>query len=117
MCRGLGGSFAHVLFPRLFLIAFTFAQPFLITSVLELLEKPEDEGSRIKGYFLVIATLLIYLGIAVRQMTALAIIFLIGSVIFTAQQPCFKSLHYDIPRRNCVPHIQQDACPQRWNIG
>ena len=68
MFRGLGGSFARALFPRSALIAFTFAQPFLITSVLQLLKKPEDANSRMKGYCLVVATLIIYVGIAVRQL-------------------------------------------------
>jgi ATP-binding cassette, subfamily C (CFTR/MRP), member 1 len=71
MFRGLGGTFAHVLLPRSALIAFTFAQPFLITSVLQLLEKPEGPNSPIKGYFLVVATLLIYLGIAASQLPPL----------------------------------------------
>jgi hypothetical protein len=44
---------------------FTFAQPFLITQVLEFLKTEDDEGSRQKGYYLVAATGLIYLGIAV----------------------------------------------------
>ena len=71
MFRGLGGTFAHVLLPRTALIIFTFAQPFLITRVLQLLEESDDANSHMKGYFLVLATLLIYLGIAVRLLSPL----------------------------------------------
>jgi ATP-binding cassette subfamily C (CFTR/MRP) protein 1 len=65
--RALKGSFALVLFPRLCLIGFTFAQPFLITRVLSLLEEADDEMSRKQGYGLMGATALIHLGIAVCQ--------------------------------------------------
>jgi hypothetical protein len=60
-------QFAHVFVPRLCLIGFTFAQPFLISRVLGLLLEPESETSRYEGYGLVLATAMIYLGIAVGK--------------------------------------------------
>jgi len=58
-------QFAYCVFPRLCLIALIFTQPFLITSVLNLLGKPENDRTRNEGYGLIAATGLIYLGIAV----------------------------------------------------
>ncbi|KAI1100526.1 ABC transporter [Jackrogersella minutella] len=50
--------------PRLFLIGFTFSQPFLISRTLELLSQPESQASRQQGYGIIAATALIYLGLA-----------------------------------------------------
>ncbi|KAI1384393.1 ABC transporter [Hypoxylon trugodes] len=50
--------------PRLFLIGFTFSQPFLISRTLELLGEPDNEASRQKGYGIIGAAALIYLGLA-----------------------------------------------------
>ena len=62
-------QFALVFIPRLSLIGFTFAQPFLISTVMELLLKPDNEASRYEGYGLVLAAAAIYLGIAVSERT------------------------------------------------
>lgn len=62
---GLSRSFAQLIFPRLCLMAFTFAQPFLISRLLTLLEKPDDEATRREGYFLIAATGIMYIGSAV----------------------------------------------------
>ena len=51
--------------PRLCLIGFNFAQPFLITRTLNLLYQPINETSKDEGYGLIGAAGLIYLGIAV----------------------------------------------------
>ncbi|KAI1207078.1 ABC transporter [Annulohypoxylon truncatum] len=50
--------------PRLFLIAFTFSQPFLISRMLELLSGPDSETSRQQGYGLIGAVALVYFGLA-----------------------------------------------------
>ncbi|KAI0881278.1 ABC transporter [Annulohypoxylon maeteangense] len=50
--------------PRLFLIGFTFSQPFLISRTLELLSGPDSEASRQQGYGLIGAAALVYLGLA-----------------------------------------------------
>jgi hypothetical protein len=55
----------RIVLPRLCLVGFNFAQPFLITAVLEQLYQPDDEQSRLRGYELIAATLFIYSGIAV----------------------------------------------------
>ncbi|KAK5992013.1 ABC multidrug transporter B [Cladobotryum mycophilum] len=64
----LRGQFLSVLFPRLCLIIFTFAQPFLISSVLTLLSKPADHDSVRTGYTLIGVTGFIYLGKAISDL-------------------------------------------------
>jgi ATP-binding cassette subfamily C (CFTR/MRP) protein 1 len=61
----LSPRLGRVVVPRLCLIAFTFAQPFLITKVLDLLYKPNNDAGQFEGYLLILATALVYLGIAV----------------------------------------------------
>ena len=63
--RTLRQPYGHVIFPRVCLIGFSFAQPFLITSVLDFLGHADDDMSRNQGYGLIAATGCIYLGIAV----------------------------------------------------
>ena len=53
--------------PRIALAGFQFCQPFLISSILDNLQKPETESSRNNGYGLIGATLLVYTGIAVSS--------------------------------------------------
>ena len=65
--RCLRGQCSYVIFPRLCQIVFTFAQPFLITRVIDLLSEEDSELSRNEGYGLIGATALIYVGIAVRR--------------------------------------------------
>jgi ATP-binding cassette subfamily C (CFTR/MRP) protein 1 len=52
--------------PRIFLSAFTFAQPFLITKIIQYLGEPIDSGNKPIGYGLVGAYGIVYIGIAVR---------------------------------------------------
>jgi hypothetical protein len=47
------------------MIGFNFAQPFMITAVLVYIEDPITPGSWNRGYGLIGATFLIYLGLAV----------------------------------------------------
>lgn len=54
-----------MIFPRLCQIAFTYAQPFMIMRIIDLLEQEDNERTRNEGYGLIGATVLIYLGIAV----------------------------------------------------
>lgn len=54
--------------PRLFLIAFTFAQPFLISRVLDLLTEPDSDSARNTGYGLILAAAFIYLGISLSTL-------------------------------------------------
>jgi ATP-binding cassette subfamily C (CFTR/MRP) protein 1 len=58
---------ARVIIPRLCLTGFTFAQPFLITRVLDLLYKPSNDASQFEGYILILICVLIYIGIAVSR--------------------------------------------------
>lgn len=67
MCRALKGQLALVIFPRLCLIGFTFAQPFLITSMLNWLDDPHSAIN--DSYGLIGATILIYLGMAISTLT------------------------------------------------
>lgn len=60
------GTLALMVIPRLFLIGFTFSQPFLIASVLNWLDDPHSESNA--GYGLIGATLLIYLGMALSNL-------------------------------------------------
>ncbi|CAI7605239.1 unnamed protein product [Penicillium palitans] len=64
--RAFKGTLALMVIPRLFLIGFTFSQPFLIASVLNWLDDPHSESNA--GYGLIGATLLIYLGMAVSNL-------------------------------------------------
>jgi ATP-binding cassette subfamily C (CFTR/MRP) protein 1 len=67
LLRALYRPFGSVILPRLCLIGFTFAQPFLISRVLSLLEEEDDDASRMRGYGMIAATTFIYVGIAVRK--------------------------------------------------
>ncbi|KAK1757136.1 P-loop containing nucleoside triphosphate hydrolase protein [Echria macrotheca] len=53
--------------PRIALIGFTFCQPFLIETLLDYLQAPEETVSKNIGYGLIGATLLIFTGIAVSM--------------------------------------------------
>jgi hypothetical protein len=55
-----------MVFPRLCLIGFNYAQPFLITSLMDLLSQPDDIHTRNKGYGLVGGAALVYFGTAIR---------------------------------------------------
>lgn len=61
-CLGLY-AFVPVL-PRLCLTGFTFAQPFLASSLISYLENPE-EATENQGYGLIGASFLVYTGVAV----------------------------------------------------
>ncbi|PHH63516.1 hypothetical protein CDD81_5797 [Ophiocordyceps australis] len=63
-CKALWWPIASAFIPRLFLIVFTFAQPFLISRVLDLLTEPDNQLSRNTGYGLILAAAVIYLGLA-----------------------------------------------------
>lgn len=56
-----------VILPRLCLVGFNYAQPFLISRAVRLLEETVNEETTDQGYGLIGATALIYLGIAVCQ--------------------------------------------------
>ncbi|OQD96291.1 hypothetical protein PENSOL_c016G04406 [Penicillium solitum] len=64
--RAFKGTLALMVIPRLFLIGFTFSQPFLVASVLNWLDDPRSESNA--GYGLIGATLLIYLGMALSNL-------------------------------------------------
>jgi ATP-binding cassette, subfamily C (CFTR/MRP), member 1 len=63
--KSLGWSATQPVFPRLLLTGFTFAQPFLVSSILDYLQnstiRPKNDGYGLLG-----ACVLIYVGIAVR---------------------------------------------------
>ena len=52
-------------FPRLLLVGFNFAQPFLINRVVQYVNQPIDETNKNDGYGLIGAAILVYIGIAV----------------------------------------------------
>lgn len=54
--------------PRLCLTAFAFGQPFLITRLLSLLSKADDDESRKEGYVLIAATGFTYFGLAITSL-------------------------------------------------
>jgi ATP-binding cassette subfamily C (CFTR/MRP) protein 1 len=58
---------ASIIFPRLCLIGFNYAQPFLITAAIDTISRPKDASEKNDGYGLIGATGLIYLGIAVSE--------------------------------------------------
>ncbi|KAF3026419.1 hypothetical protein E8E14_010909 [Neopestalotiopsis sp. 37M] len=67
-CRALWRPLLLVIFPRLCMIGFTFAQPFLISATLSLLSEPSDQQSTNAGYGIIGATALVYLGLAVSTL-------------------------------------------------
>ncbi|KAJ6139789.1 ABC transporter integral membrane type 1 [Penicillium samsonianum] len=60
-------EFLAVAFPRVCMIGFNFAQPFMITAVLVYIENPITPESLNRGYGLIGATFLIYLGLALSN--------------------------------------------------
>jgi len=60
-------ALASIIFPRLCLVGFNYAQPFLITSAIDYVSQPKNEMNRNDGYGLIGATALIYLGMAVSN--------------------------------------------------
>ncbi|KAJ5513372.1 P-loop containing nucleoside triphosphate hydrolase protein [Penicillium fimorum] len=66
MGRAFKGPLALMVLPRIFLIGFTFSQPFLIASVLNWLDNSHSASNL--GYGLIGATLLIYLGMALSSL-------------------------------------------------
>ncbi|KAG9690493.1 putative multidrug resistance protein, partial [Aureobasidium melanogenum] len=72
--------------PRLFLLGFTFAQPFLISATLRYINESESRSTKDYAYGLIAATLLIYVGIAIssvlfKQCLARIVSFFRGSMI------------------------------------
>jgi ATP-binding cassette subfamily C (CFTR/MRP) protein 1 len=59
-----------IVFPRLCFIGFTFCQPFLISATLEWSERDSDSDDMDKGYGLIGAWFIVYVGIAVRSLQA-----------------------------------------------
>ncbi|KXG48870.1 ABC transporter, transmembrane domain, type 1 [Penicillium griseofulvum] len=66
MGRAFKGPLAFMVLPRIFLIGFTFSQPFLIASVLNWLDNSHSASNL--GYGLIGATVLIYLGMALSNL-------------------------------------------------
>ncbi|RDA86714.1 hypothetical protein CP532_4180 [Ophiocordyceps camponoti-leonardi (nom. inval.)] len=66
--KTLQGPILSAVIPRLFLIAFTFSQPFLISRVLNLLSEPDNETSRNTGYTLIFAAAFIYMGMTMSNL-------------------------------------------------
>jgi ATP-binding cassette, subfamily C (CFTR/MRP), member 1 len=67
VCRALWWPLASAAIPRLCLMGFTFAQPFLIQAILEWLGKGQNVSQN-EGYGLLGATVLIYLGLAISNL-------------------------------------------------
>jgi uncharacterized membrane protein YdbT with pleckstrin-like domain len=66
MGRAFKGPLALMALPRIFLIGFTFSQPFLIAAVLNWLDNSHSTSK--VGYGLIGATILIYLGMALSNL-------------------------------------------------
>ncbi|OOO14952.1 ABC transporter related protein [Aspergillus oryzae] len=64
-------EFLAVVWPRLCLIGFSFAQPFLIMAAVQHVERPMTTETRNRGYGLIGATFLVYLGFECPLQTAL----------------------------------------------
>jgi len=62
-------SLAAIIFPRLCLIGFSYAQPFLISAAIEFVATPASSQNKNDGYGLIGATALIYIGISVRKIS------------------------------------------------
>jgi len=58
-------AIASAFLPRLCMTGFTFAQPFLLTRVVSFVSEANDPLSQNYGYGLIVATMLIYLGLAI----------------------------------------------------
>jgi ATP-binding cassette subfamily C (CFTR/MRP) protein 1 len=56
-------------FPRLCLIGFSYAQPFLISAAIEFIAKPANAQNKNNGYGLIAGAAIIYLGIAASTPT------------------------------------------------
>ncbi|UKZ89567.1 uncharacterized protein TrAFT101_004613 [Trichoderma asperellum] len=67
ICWAMLGPFLYPILPRLLLLALKLCQPFFIDSMLEFLGTPEDLRNKNHGYGLIIASLLIYAGIAISS--------------------------------------------------
>lgn len=68
ICKALWKQLLYAALPRVFLIGFTFAQPFLISRLLNFLAGPDDQKTASIGYGLIGATALIYLGLAISSL-------------------------------------------------
>lgn len=64
-------EFLAVVWPRLCLVGFSFAQPFLIMAAVQHVERPMTTETRNRGYGLIGAIFLVYLGIAVGSYCAI----------------------------------------------
>ncbi|KAL6901054.1 P-loop containing nucleoside triphosphate hydrolase protein [Trichoderma evansii] len=67
LCWALLGPFLYPILPRLLLLALKLCQPFFIHSMLEFLGAPEELRNQNHGYGLIVASLLIYAGIAMSS--------------------------------------------------
>ena len=63
--KSLGWSAVQPIFPRLLLTGVTFAQPFLVSNILDYLQNSKTRPKN-DGYGLLGACILVYVGIAVR---------------------------------------------------
>jgi hypothetical protein len=68
--RFLWWSLVVPMFPRIFLIAFTFCQPLLLKRLLNYLGSPDGKQALEIGYGLIGAYGIVYLGIAVSYISA-----------------------------------------------
>ncbi|KAE8352610.1 putative ATP-binding cassette transporter [Aspergillus coremiiformis] len=68
MCQALWKPLFLAIFPRICLIGFTFAQPFLIASILNWLNDVQSPRASSTGRGLIGATVLVYLGIAISTL-------------------------------------------------
>ena len=120
------------IFPRLCLIGFNYAQPFLISRAINFVG--QDDGSKDDGYGLIGATGLIYLGIAVIYRFAynlnfapfFAMTYLYLNCQYMANSKSIDmhgplsapvvSNDYDVPWRCGLPHLRQDPQAPSWRI-
>jgi len=107
--RALFRPLLAIIFPRIFLIGFNFAQPFLITSVLNFLIDPPSTSAESQAYGLIAATGLIYMGIAVCIHSGFDKTRPDGIDVNRAFSACLISIYDDVQRCYDYRHFQQNT--------
>ena len=97
---------ATIIFPRLCLIGFNYAQPFLISSAISYISQPIRDKN--DGYGLIAATGLIYLGIAVSKSPLIRVILTSFSDQYNTLQTSCQPNHNSFPGLNGNHNILQE---------
>ena len=98
---------ASIVFPRLCVTAFNFAQPFLISTAINYLSKPATLQNKNDGYGLIAGTGLVYLGIAVCQWDPNYECSLPLADFYYSLQASALSDDHVFPRSSCLAHLRE----------